>query len=166
MSWDRQYRSAAGISTQDDPLPLPSSPASSRSVFNSINMVNSITTLAAAAVFVYNVVASPAPAPTATFPIQSGKNDWDGYNKDAETSYSIPTAATAAPTAAGIAIEGGNKYVNYSTVGGLFLQDLPSTDPGSFSYVSRFIFISRRPLTSTDGHQLWSDQPVLPWRDW
>jgi len=97
-------------------------------------MVKSITALAAAAVFAYNVVASPAPTAT-TFPIQSGKNDWDGYNKDAQTSFSIPTAASAAPTAAGIAIEGGNNYVNYSTVGGLFLQDLNTTDPSTFNYV-------------------------------
>jgi hypothetical protein len=34
-------------------------------------------------------------------------------------------------------------YVNYSTVTGYFLQDEPSTNPGTFDYVSFLFFTSQ-----------------------
>lgn len=51
------------------------------------------------------------------------------------STFSIPTAATAASTAAEITIDGGKEYIQYSTVGGYFLQDLNTTVASTFDYV-------------------------------
>ena len=96
-------------------------------------MAKSFVSLAAAAAFYYAAGALAAP------PGHGGEStkSWNGYgNGNGETSYSIPTAATAAPTASGVAINNGKQYINYTTVPGYFLQDDASTDASTFNYMT------------------------------
>ena len=54
----------------------------------------------------------------------------------AATTFSEATASTAAASTSGVAIHGGQGYINYSTVPGYFLQDLNSTNASTFDFVS------------------------------
>jgi hypothetical protein len=42
----------------------------------------------------------------------------------------------ALPAAATLAAAAGNKYINYTTVKGYFEQDIETTDPSTYDYVS------------------------------
>lgn len=53
----------------------------------------------------------------------------------APTTFSIPTASTAPSTASLPTVDKGTEYINYTNVGGYFLQDLDTTVPSTFDYV-------------------------------
>ncbi|KAI5271177.1 phosphoglycerate mutase-like protein [Aureobasidium subglaciale] len=50
--------------------------------------------------------------------------------------FSIPTASTAPSTASLPTVDQGTEYVNYTNVGGYFLQDLDTTVPSTFDYTA------------------------------
>lgn len=58
-----------------------------------------------------------------------------GSTTSLTSTFSIPTAATAASTAAELTIDNGKEYIQYSTVEGYFLQDLNATVASTFDYV-------------------------------
>jgi hypothetical protein len=52
--------------------------------------------------------------------------------------FAITCAAVAAPQPTALAVIprlSSNEYINYTTVTGFFLQDEPTTNPGTFDYV-------------------------------
>lgn len=52
--------------------------------------------------------------------------------------FAITCAAVAAPQPTALAVVprlSSNEYINYTTVTGFFLQDEPTTNPGTFDYV-------------------------------
>jgi hypothetical protein len=52
--------------------------------------------------------------------------------------FALTCAAHAAPQPTALAVVPGlssNEYINYTAVTGFFLQDEPTTDPGTFDYV-------------------------------
>lgn len=53
----------------------------------------------------------------------------------AATTFSIPTASSAPSTASLPTVDNGKEYINYTNVGGFFLQDLNTTVPSTFDYV-------------------------------
>lgn len=129
----------------------PATPSKSRSR----KMVQSIA-LAASAVLTFAAVSSawqhgpPSKHPTLPFgPYQTTTvYECSGTSKtsapasassgvSSTSTFLIPTATTANPVATGISIDGGSEYINYTTVGGFFLQDLTSTNASSFDYVSQ-----------------------------
>ncbi|TIA26332.1 phosphoglycerate mutase-like protein [Aureobasidium pullulans] len=54
----------------------------------------------------------------------------------APTTFSIPTASTAPSTASLPTVDKGTEYINYTNVGGYFLQDLDTTVPSTFDYTA------------------------------
>ena len=92
----------------------------------------------AAITAVLSFVSSSASEPLKSRNKGPNNNNWRGYGSDPESSYSIPTAATAAPTASGVGIARGSEYLDLSTVTGYFLQDVNTTNPSTFSYVSNY----------------------------
>ncbi|KAJ9618942.1 putative phosphoglycerate mutase pmu1 [Taxawa tesnikishii (nom. ined.)] len=52
------------------------------------------------------------------------------------TTYSIPTAATANPTASAPTVDDGTEHIQYSTVSGYFLQDINTTNASTFDYTA------------------------------
>jgi len=91
--------------------------------------------LAATTAVILSLSSSSASEPLRLRTVDNDNNHWRAYGDDPKSSYSIPTAATAAPTASGISIDKGKEYINYTTVAGYFLQDDPATNPSTFSYV-------------------------------
>lgn len=51
------------------------------------------------------------------------------------TTFSIPTASNANPTASVPTVDDGMETISYSTVPGYFLQDLNTTNPSTFDFV-------------------------------
>lgn len=58
------------------------------------------------------------------------------YSITVAPTYSEPTASTAPVTASLPTVDQGKEYINYTNVVGYFLQDLDSTVPSTFDYVS------------------------------
>lgn len=58
------------------------------------------------------------------------------YTFAGASTFSIPTASTANPTASGVSVKHGKAYIEYSTVPGFFLQDLNSTNQTTFDYTT------------------------------
>lgn len=56
--------------------------------------------------------------------------------------FSEPTASTAPATASVPTVNQGTQYINYTNMAGFFLQDLASTVPSTFDYVSCISVVS------------------------
>jgi hypothetical protein len=86
------------------------------------------------------------------------------YSITVAPTYSEPTASTAPVTASLPTVDQGKEYINYTNVAGYFLQDLDSTVPSTFDYVSSPEKLVSSSFTDNipDGNKLRPHQPNLP----
>jgi hypothetical protein len=86
------------------------------------------------------------------------------YSVTVAPTFSEPTASTAPSTASLPTVNQGKEYINYTNIVGYFLQDLASTVPSTFDYVSLLDILSVFSSLAnniSDGKQLRSHQPNL-----